>query len=196
MHLTAPAIVCSVKSHGEHGAIVRALTRENGLIAGFVQGANSRTLRPILIPGNEIRGEWRARVASQLPSLVAEPLHSRAHLLTEPLATAGIDWATALTAATLAEAYPYPNLHDALEGLLSAIEHAPAARGWAGAMARYEELLLIELGYGERLTSAPGSAEAMIQTRERLVTHLLGDRYATLLAARERLVERLKRATG
>jgi DNA repair protein RecO (recombination protein O) len=196
MHLTAPAIVCSVKSHGEHGAIVRALTRDHGLIAGFVQGATSRTLRPVLIPGNEIRGEWRVRVASNLPTLSVEPLHSRAHLLTEPLAIAGIDWATALTAATLAEAHPYPNLHDALDGMLMAIEHAPTARGWAGAMARYEELLLIELGYGERLTGLSSSADAMIQTRERLVTHLLGGRHAPLLAARERLIDRLKRAVA
>jgi DNA repair protein RecO (recombination protein O) len=196
MLITAPAIVCSVKSHAEHGAIVRALTEQHGLIAGYVQGATSRTLRPVLIPGNEVRGEWRARVASQLPSLNVEPLHSRAHLLTEPLATAGIDWATALTAATLAEAHPYPTLYNALQGLLSAIEHAPAARGWAGAMARFEELLLIELGYGEKLVGASGSPEANVQTRQRLVTHLLGERQSNLLAARERLVDRLKRATG
>jgi DNA repair protein RecO (recombination protein O) len=101
-----------------------------------------------------------------------------------------------LTAATLAEAHPYPTLYNALQGLLSAIEHAPAARGWAGAMARFEELLLIELGYGEKLVGASGSPEANVQTRQRLVTHLLGERQSNLLAARERLVDRLKRATG
>ena len=44
-------------------------------------------MRPVLIPGNVIKGEWRVRVSGQLASLVAEPLHSRAHLLSEPLAT-------------------------------------------------------------------------------------------------------------
>jgi DNA repair protein RecO (recombination protein O) len=192
MHFAAPAILCAIRPHGEHGAIVRGLTEEHGLIAGFVQGAHSRTLRPVLIAGNLVHGEWRARTSAQLLSLTVEPLHSRAHLLTEPLAAAGIDWATALTAATLPEAHPYPRLYSALDGLLTAIESAPAARGWAGAMARYEELLLIELGYGEE----EGANALPVQTRERLVAHLLGDHHRDIMAARERLVARLKRVVA
>ena len=196
MHLTAAAIICAVRPHGEHGAIVRALTADHGLMAGYVQGAKSRTLRPILIAGNEIRGDWRARVASQLASLSIEPMHSRAHLLTEPLASAAMDWATALTAATLPEEQPYPNLHSALGGLLSAIEHAPAARGWAGALARFEELLITELGYGDVTANSDEPATAMIRNRERLVAQLLGDHHRDVMAARERLVDRLKRAVA
>jgi DNA repair protein RecO (recombination protein O) len=139
-----------------------------------------------------VQADWRGRVATQLPSLTVEPLHSRAHLLTEPLATVAIDWATALTAATLPEAHPYPALYMALAGLLSAIELAPAARDWAGAMARYEELLLIELGYGE--VAEPGAIP--VQTRERLVAHLLGDHHKDIMAARERLVMRLRRVVA
>jgi DNA repair protein RecO (recombination protein O) len=196
MHLSAPAILCAVRPHGEHGAVVRGLTADHGLIAGYVQGARSRILRPVLIPGNEIRGSWRARVASQLASLSVEPLHSRSHLLTEPLASAGMEWATALTAATLPEEHPYPNLHAALGGLLSAIEHAPAARGWAGALARYEELLITELGYGDATLNSAEPAAAMNRNRERLVAQLLGDHHRDVMAARERLVERLKRAVA
>ncbi len=196
MLLTASAIICAVRTHGENGAIVRALTAEYGLLGGFVQGAKSRTLRPVLIAGNVVRGEWRARVPTQLASLTVEPLHSRAHLLSEPLATAAIEWATALSAATLPEGHPYPNLHLALDGLLSAVEHAPAARGWAGAMAQYEELLLAELGYGDALGNPIEPAKAMARNRARLVEHMLGDRRADIMAARERLVERLKRAVA
>ncbi len=36
--LTVTAIVCAVRLHGEHGAIVRALTSEAGLLGGYVQG--------------------------------------------------------------------------------------------------------------------------------------------------------------
>lgn len=196
MHFSAAAIICAVRPHGEHGAIVRALTAEFGLVSGYVQGARSRAMRPVLIPGNVVKGDWRARVASQLASLTAEPMHSRAHLLTEPLATAGIDWATALTAATLPEELPYPNLHSALDGLLSAIEHAPAARGWASAMARFEELLLSELGYSDGLSNPDEPAKAMARNRERLVAQLLGDHHRDVMAARERLVDRLKRAVA
>jgi DNA repair protein RecO (recombination protein O) len=192
MHFTAPAILCAIRPHGEHGAIVRGLSEEHGMIAGFVQGAHSRTLRPVLIAGNLVQGIWRSKVQSQLPGLTVEPLRSRAHLLGEPLAIAAIDWATALTAATLPEAHPYPRLYSALDGLLSAIELAPAARDWAGAMARYEELLLIELGYGQE----DGVATIPAQTRERLVAHLLSDHHRDIMATRERLVARLKRAVA
>jgi len=117
--------------------------------------------------------------------------------LGEPLAAAAIDWVTALTAASLPEAYPYPRLHSALDGVLSAIELAPAARRWAQAVAGYEELLLRELGYDDEKTGdADAPAQMMARNRERLVQHMLGDRRADLMAARERLVERLKRAVA
>ncbi len=196
MQISASAIVCSVRNHGESGAIVRAFAGEEGMLAGYVQGARGRHLRPVLIPGNVIKGEWRVRVSGQLASLVAEPLYSRAHLLSEPLAIAAIDWVTALTAATLPEGHPYPRLHSALDGLLSAIELAPAARVWAGAVAQYETLLLAELGYAEEVEENSAPVAMMVQNRERLVAHVLGERRADVMAARERLVDRLKRAVA
>ncbi|MFM2411437.1 MAG: hypothetical protein RL481_2265 [Pseudomonadota bacterium] len=199
MEHSADAIICAVRSHGETGAIVRALTPVQGLLGGYVQGARGRTLRPVLIPGNIIKGHWRARVVGQLPSLVAEMQHSRGHLLGEPLATAAIEWACALTAATLPEAHPYPRLYAALDGLLAAVELAPAARGWAPALARYEALLLSELGYGGgdvEVVGTEGALKAMAANREALILHILGDRRADVIAARERLVDRLKRAVA
>lgn len=197
MYIRAAAIICAVRPHGEAGAIVRAMTAEYGLLAGYVQGAKGRHLRPVLIPGNVIKGEWRSRISGQLASLVAEPEYSRAHLLGEALAVSAIDWVTALTAATLAEELPYPQLYSALDGVLSAIEMAPAARRWAGAVARYEELLLSELGYSDEMPKNGDAPVAMMaQNRERLVKHILGERRADVMAARERLVERLKRAVA
>lgn len=197
---TATAIICAVRPHGEAGAIVRAFTAEYGLLGGYVQGAKGRANRPVLIPGNIVKGEWRARVSGQLPSLVVEMEHSRGHLLGEPLAAAGIDWACALTAATVPEAHPYPRLHSVLDGLLRAIELAPAARGWAPTLARYEALLLAELGYGsgdiESTVGTAAAVKAMAANREALIVHILGDRRAEVIAARERLVDRLKRAVA
>jgi DNA repair protein RecO (recombination protein O) len=200
MQFSGLAIVCAVRVHGETGAIVRALTANDGMQAGFVQGARGRVLRPVLIPGNSVKGTWRARISGQLPSMTAELQHSRGHLLGEPLATAAIEWACALTAATLPEAQAYPRLYAALDGLLTAVEMAPAARGWAPAMARYEALLLSDLGYGGGDTGATlGTAaalKAMAANREALIVHILGDRKAEVIAARERLVDRLKRAVA
>jgi DNA repair protein RecO (recombination protein O) len=197
MLITCTAIVCAVRPHGEAGAIVRGMTAEHGLLAGFVQGAKGRHMRPVLIPGNVIKGEWKARLSGQLPSLVAEPEYSRAHLLREPLAVSAIDWVTALTAATLAEGLAYPRLYSALDGVLSAIEMAPAARRWAGAVARYEELVLRELGYSDEMPKDEGAPVAMMaQNRARLVEHILGDKRSDMMATRERLVDRLKRAVA
>lgn len=152
MHLAAPAIVLAIRAHGESGAIVRAFTPGDGLQPGYVRGGRSRRLRPILQPANTILGEWRARSEEQLAALTVELVHSRAALHAEPLAAAALEWVTALTATVLPEAQPYPRLYAALSGTLDAIEAAPSAKGWAGSLARYELLLLAELGFGLDLT--------------------------------------------
>jgi len=240
MRVEADAIVCAVRAHGEHGAVVRCLTPADGLLAGYVRGGRSRRLRPVLMPGNLVRAEYRARTTEQLPALTAELVESRAMLLEEPLPAAGIAWATALTAAALPEAQPYPVLHQALDGVLAAIVAAPAATGWAAALVRYELLLLATLGFGldlsacvatgaredlgyvspksgaavsraagdgyrDRLLPLPafllagGSADwATLDQGFRLTGHflardLLHGRAADALAARERLLDRLRR---
>lgn len=241
--LAANALVCAVRPHGEHGAIVRALTAEAGLLGGYVQGGRSSKLRPVLIPGNVVRGTFRARTADQLASLSVELVQSRGPLLGEPLPAAAIDWACALTAAALPEGYPYPAIYEALSAVLDAVEAAPAARGWAVALVRYELLLLAELGFGLDLSecAVTGDREGLVYVSPRsgravsaagaigherkllvlppflseggeagwddilaglaLTGHfveqsILTDRRADVLAARERLVERLKRAVA
>jgi len=200
MHLSTPAIIVAVRAHGEHGAIVRALTPDDGVQPGYVRGGRSRRLRPVLVPGNLVQADYRARTDEQLAHLGVELIHSRAFLLSEPLASAGIDWATALTAAALPEGQPYPRVYDGLEGLLNAIEAAPSARGWAAALVRYELLVLAELGFGlddAEMESLPDTILARLKLTGRLLARdLLTDRQADVLAARERLIERLKRMAG
>jgi DNA repair protein RecO (recombination protein O) len=200
MHLETQAIICAVRVHGEHGAIVRALTPGEGVQAGYVRGGKSRRLRPVLVPGNLVEADYRARTQEQLPHLTVELIHSRAFLLSEPLASAGIEWATALTAAALPEGQPYPRLFEGLDGILTAIEAAPSARAWAAALVRYELLLLAELGFGlndEEHRSFPGTIrEGLRLTGDRLARDILTDRQAEVLPARERLVERLKRMSS
>jgi DNA repair protein RecO (recombination protein O) len=148
MHLVADAIVLAVRPHGEHGAVVRAFARSDGVQPGYVRGGHARWLRPVLQPGNVVRAEWRARTEEQLAALTVELVHSRATLHAAPLPAAALEWLTALTAAALPEAQAYPRLHDALSATLDAVEAAPSAVGWAGAIARYELLMLAELGFG------------------------------------------------
>ena len=148
MRFTTPAIILSLRPHGEHGAVVRMMTPEHGMQAAYVRGARGRRMRPVLMAGNQIEAEYSARTDSQLPQATVELLHSRGPLLAEPLPAAAIDWAAALTATALPEGQPYPRLYAALDGLLGAIEAAPAASSWGAALVRYELLLLAELGFG------------------------------------------------
>lgn len=209
MQLETQAIIVAVRAHAEHGAIVRALTPSDGIRAGYVRGGRSRRLRPILMPGNLVQAEYRARTEEQLAHLTVELVHSRAFLLSEPLAAAGIEWACVLTAAVLPENQPYPRLFEGLDGLLAAIEASPSARGWAAALVRYELLVLNELGFApapERIAMLPEGLRAGVRvpgwenvraglafTGRELGRHLLVDRQAEVLVARERLEARLKR---
>ena len=243
MRIETQAIVCALLNHGEHGAVLRLLTPGHGLQAGYVRGARGRRMRPVLIPGNSVQARLSARTDTQLAQAEVELTHSRGPLLREPLPAAAIEWATALTATALPEAQPYPRLYQALDGLLSAIEAAPAASGWGTALVRYELLLLAELGFGLDLESCAvsGSNEALVAVSPRsgravsaaeaepykekllplpqflllgcaaswsdlidglrltghfLMRDVLTDRAQPLLAARDRLVDRLRRAAG
>jgi DNA repair protein RecO (recombination protein O) len=237
------AIVCAVRNHGEHGAIVRLMTPEQGLVAAYVRGARGRRMRPVLIAGNVVQAQLAARTDTQLPQAIMELVHSRGPLLSEPLPAAAIEWATVLTASALPEGQPYPRLHQALEGLLDAIEAAPSAVGWGAALVRYELLLLAELGFGldlercaitggndDLVAVSPKSGRAVSAaeaepyagrllplppfvrlggaasweeigqgldlTGHFLLRDVLTDRSRPVAEARERLVDRLRRAGG
>ena len=110
------ALLCSVRSHGEHGVVARILTPDKGLVAGYVRAGRSRALRPVLVPGNKITAERRQRHPDQLASLDVELVDSRAPLMTEPLAAVGIDWTCALVASCLPEEEPFPHVYDAMDG--------------------------------------------------------------------------------
>ena len=214
MHLRAPAILCASRAHGETAAVIRMLTAEHGLLAAYCAGARGRRLRPVMIPGNLLDAEISARSASQLPFVKVELVESRGPWLGEPLASAAIAWACALTATALPEGHPYPALYQALGGLLDAICHAPSARGWSRALAAYEALLLRELGYGGRVLAGGGGDpgddwDAILDRLQRLgvllETRLFGGgspgaglagRGGDVMAARSILIERLKRIAG
>lgn len=243
MRSETKAIVCALRNHGEHGAIVRLMTPEQGLVAAYVRGARGRRMRPLLIPGNVVEAQLAARSETQLPQATIELIHSRGPLLNEPLLAAAIEWATVLTASALPEGQPYPRLFEALEGLLDAIEAAPSAKGWGAALVRYELLLLAQLGFGLDLdrcavsgsnddlvavsprsgravsaaeaqpyagkllalprfvregggASWPEIADGLELTGHFLRRDVLDDRSQGVIAARDRLVDRLRRAGG
>lgn len=193
MRLETKAIVCALRTHGEHGAVVRLMTPEQGLIAAYVRGARGRRMRPVLIAGNLVQAQFSARIDTQLPQATVELVHSRGPLLSEPLPAAAMEWATVLTATALPEGQPYPRLCEALEGLLGAVEAAPSASGWGAALVRYELLLLAELGFGLDLEhcAVSGSNDDLIAVSPksgRAVSAAEAEPYAERLLALPRFV--------
>jgi DNA repair protein RecO (recombination protein O) len=204
MHIRAPAIVCASRPHAETAVIARVLTADHGIVAGYVAGGRGRQLRPVLIPGNVVDAELRARSDSQLPFLKLELLTSRGPWLSEPLAAAAIGWTTALTATVLPEREPYPRLYEALSGLLAAVCVAPSARGWAPALIGYEALVLRELGYGGEPSLPDGGdwpalMDAFDHAGRELAHYLVADRAplagrkSDVMASRSMLRDRLAR---
>ena len=61
MRIETTAIVCALRAHGEHGAVVRLMTAEHGLQAAYVRGARGRRMRPVLIAGNLVLATLSAR---------------------------------------------------------------------------------------------------------------------------------------
>ena len=94
MHLTAPAILVAARPHGETAVIARMLTEESGLVAAYVAGGRGRQLRPVVIPGNLVQADIRAKSDSQLPFARLELVTSRGPWLSEPLPAAAIAWKT------------------------------------------------------------------------------------------------------
>jgi DNA repair protein RecO (recombination protein O) len=146
--IRTPAIICTVRRHGEHGgggAVVHAPSwAAIGLCAGRAvdgpaSGADARESRH---GGAAQPGE---RSACRLTVELAE---SRAPFYSEPLAAAAFEWVTLLTATVAPEDQPFPRLYAALAALLDLVCAAPSARWWLRAMVRYEALLLAELGFG------------------------------------------------
>jgi len=201
VELETGGIVCGLLVHGEHGAIVRVLTPEHGLVAAYVRGGRGRRMRPVLIPGNLVSMRLRFRTESQLPQASVELAHSRAPILSEPLPSAAIEWVTALVASALPERQPYPRIHDAMAGLLDAVEAAPSAIGWAGGLAKFERLVVAELGYaGGDSIGATSEWEDVLTALDRSALQLFRDvfsgRTRGLEDSRGRLIDRLRRIAG
>ncbi|MCA0977862.1 recombination protein O N-terminal domain-containing protein [Qipengyuania flava] len=196
MQLRAPAILIAARPHGETAVIARMLTQAHGVVAAYVAGGRGRQLRPVVIPGNLVQADIRAKSDSQLPFARLELTQSRGPWLSEPLPASAISWICAITASALPERNPYPRLYEALSALLDAVCNAPSARGWAPALASYEVLLLRELGYGGTkpdIGSLGDALEILRANEGPIARYLLADTRADVLAARQLLMQRLER---
>ena len=127
MHLRAAAIVLAVRPHGEHGAIVRALTRDDGVQPGYVRGGTvARGCGRCCSPPTPCWANGARGPSEQLAALTVELIHSRARSTPSRWPPPRSTGSTALTAAALPEAQAYPRVHD------GARRRARRDRGGAG----------------------------------------------------------------
>lgn len=152
-------ILLSMRPHGETSAIIEVLTAAHGRHAGVVRGGASRKMAATLQPGTGLTLEWRARLDEHIGSFTVEPRKSRAYLMSDRLALAGLMSVCALLHEALPEREPHPELWRKTLGLLDVLGH----EGWPAAYVRWELCLLEEIGFGLDLSvcAVTGATEGL-----------------------------------
>lgn len=145
MQWTGEAIVLGLKPHGESSAILEVMTEEFGRHLGLVKGAHSRRMQPTLQPGNTLIVTWKARLEGHLGLFAVELKTARAARLMESAAGVYGMQVVAGLLRYLAEREPHPGLHRAAETML---EHLDGPLQALALIARFEAMLLDELGFG------------------------------------------------
>ena len=158
MQWSDEGIVLGVRRHGEANAILELMTREHGRHLGLVRGGAASRLRPILQPGNRVSATWRARLDEHLGNYTVEGLDLPAgSFLSSASAVYGVTHLGALCR-LLPERDPHPRIHAALASVLDCLTDARRA---GPELARFELMLLGELGFGLDLErcAATGTTE-------------------------------------
>lgn len=147
MEWRAEGTVIGARRHGEHAVILDVLTLEHGRHAGLLPGGASSRRAHLVQPGTRLMLRWRGRSEAALGTFTAESVKSRASLMTDGAALAGLNALSALLLLVLPEAAPHPRLALAFEALLDAMA-VKSMQGWATDYLHFEVLLLEETGFG------------------------------------------------
>ena len=158
MEWTDDAVVLGARRYGETSVILETLTRQHGRHLGLVRGGKSKTLQPVLQPGNTVKLVWRARIDDHLGHFAVEgrTLHA-ARYLTSRLALFAVVHLCALVR-LLPERDPHGGLFESLSDMLDHLDEPELAPALA---ARFELEILAELGFGLDLTACAATGETM-----------------------------------
>ncbi len=150
-------MVLSVRKHGETSLIVDVLTKEHGRHAGVVRGGMSRKLKPVLQSGSQVQVDWNARLENHLGTFRIEPIRSRAaQVLGDRLALEGLNAICSLVGMCLGERQPAGAFYELTLELVDQISGSP---DWLDDYARWEAILLNEMGQGLDLTVCASSGQ-------------------------------------
>ncbi|MFL4990986.1 MAG: DNA repair protein RecO, partial [Microvirga sp.] len=150
MQWTDEGVVLGVRKHGETSVILELMTRGHGRHLGLVHGGRSKTLQPVLQPGNTVHVTWRARLDEHLGAYQVEGLDLRAaRLMGSSMALYGL-----ATLAHLLRYFPERDPHFPLyETLTVLVDHLDDADLAPALFVRFELAMLTELGFGLALSS-------------------------------------------
>jgi DNA repair protein RecO (recombination protein O) len=143
-------VLISMRPHGESAAIIEVFTAAHGRHAGVVRGGASRRMAATLQPGTQIAVVWRARLDGHLGVFTVEPLRSRAAVLSDGRALAGLASVCAMLHVALPEREPHVSLWPATVQLMDALAEG---QDWSALYLRWEMRLLDDLGFGLDLSS-------------------------------------------
>jgi DNA repair protein RecO (recombination protein O) len=158
MEWAGEAVILGVKRHGETSVIAEVMTRDRGRHLGLLRNGRSRSMQPVLQPGNLVEVTWRARLDEHLGHFSMEPLSYRAAQLMENAASLHGVQALAALLRLLPERDPHPHLYDMLNIVL---DHLNEPSGAGELYVRFELAVLNDLGFGLDLLqcAATGSHE-------------------------------------
>jgi len=118
MKIETSGIILSVRPLGDSGAVVRALSRDRGVVCGFSYGATGRKTKSRPMPGMFGRISWRARLDTEMGSLSFETESNPAAASNGRTATM-VCSALELSDAFLADGEINPAAYDILEKFLN-----------------------------------------------------------------------------
>lgn len=160
-------VLISMRPHGESAAIIEVFTAAHGRHAGVVRGGASRKMAAFLQPGTQLAATWRARLDDHIGVFTVEPVRSRAAVLGDARALAGLTAVCAMLHVALPEREAHPVLWSGSVALMDRLAEAAATGGridWAAHYLRWEMQLLEELGFGLDLTrcAVTGAREGLV----------------------------------
>ncbi|OEO28264.1 DNA repair protein RecO [Devosia insulae DS-56] len=150
MQWDGEGLIVGVRRHGESSVIAEVMVEGRGRHLGLIRGGRSSKLAATLQPGNSVQVSWRARLEEHLGTFTLELLEARAAGL---IADQVKLYASQIVCEHL-RLLPERDPHDRLLGLaIRILDQAGSVLELGASVARFELILLDELGFGLDLSS-------------------------------------------
>jgi DNA repair protein RecO (recombination protein O) len=157
MEWEAPGVVLDARPYGDADLVVAAFTATQGVHSGLARGGASRGRAALWQVGNLVSLRWVGRLPEQLGSLSGEMIQAIAPgAMQDPMSLALLRAVCAVTVGALPEREAHG---PSFAALLHLLPRLAANLGTPGDLARFEMVLLGDLGYGLDLAACAVTGE-------------------------------------